>query len=351
VSRLLFNKTVALLKDGTVKSSWRSIKTDLITSLPDWSHTAPYQVRSIAIRDACLAVSAAKKKFLKTGEFQEVSFRRKHTALKSIYIPSSAVKPSKVRAKSAKIYFRLLGDVRLAEKLPESHGDCRLVISNGEYFLNVSYKATFLPNSSENQTKVRQRVVALDPGIRSFVTFFAENSFGKIGQGDIGRIGRLCYYLDSLYSKIAKATSKSKYRMRKAAARIRKKVRNLIDELHHKSAAFLTSNYDLILLPKFETSKMVQRSYRKIRSKTARAMLTFAHYKFKMFLNHKANENNAKVLEVCEAYTSKTKSWSGEIVKNLGGNKYIKEKDLILDRDFNGARNILVKTLSGFNKS
>jgi putative transposase len=34
----------------------------------------------------------------------------------------------------------------------------------------------------------------------------------------------------------------------------------------------------LILLPTFETSEMTNRSKRKIRSKTARQMLTWAHY-------------------------------------------------------------------------
>ena len=55
-------------------------------------------------------------------------------------------------------------------------------------------------------------------------------------------------------------------------------------------------------------------------------MLTFAHYRFKQFLKHKAFETGKLVLDVNEAYTSKTVSWTGEIVKNLGGAKVIRSK-------------------------
>ncbi len=61
----------------------------------------------------------------------------------------------------------------------------------------------------------------------------------------------------------------------------------------------------------------------KIRSKTVRNMLTFAHYRFKELLKHKAQETGKTVVDVCEAYTSKTVSWTGELV-NIGGSRIIK---------------------------
>ena len=106
-------------------------------------------------------------------------------------------------------------------------------------------------------------------------------------------------------------------------------------------------NFDIIVLPKFETSKMANRSHRKLRSKTVRSMLTFAHYRFSKFLEHKANEYSRLVLEQSEAWTSKTVSWTGEIVNNLGGSKVIRSKStgLEMDRDYNGARGIFLRAL------
>lgn len=122
------------------------------------------------------------------------------------------------------------------------------------------------------------------------------------------------------------------------------KIRNLISELHHKAALFLVKNYDCILLPTFETSQMVGKAGRKIRSKTVRSLLAFSHYKFKMFIKHKAFEFGKTVLDVNEAYTSKTHPETGE-VKNIGGAKRIKCSVGWVNRDIIGARNIFIRAL------
>jgi putative transposase len=52
-----------------------------------------------------------------------------------------------------------------------------------------------------------------------------------------------------------------------------------------------------------------------------------------------------KVVTVCEAYTSKTANWTGEIVHTLGCSKTITSKGVRLDRDLNAALGILLKAL------
>ena len=126
---------------------------------------------------------------------------------------------------------------------------------------------------------------------------------------------------------------------------MQQKVRDLINELHHKTARFLVENFDVILLPAFETKDMVSKSKRKIRSKTVRSMLTFAHYRFKMFLKWKAVQTGKEVIDVSEAYTSKTHPQTG-VVKNIGGAKRIRLLNgSWADRDIVGAFNILLKAL------
>ena len=56
---------------------------------------------------------------------------------------------------------------------------------------------------------------------------------------------------------------------------------------------------------------MTRRAGRRIRSKTARTMLSFRHYEFKKRLKWKAWQRGAVVLDVNEAYTSKTCSSAG----------------------------------------
>ncbi len=274
-----------------------------------------------------------KEKYKKTAQIQRVKYRSRKDLIQSCFIPKTAILEEG-------IYYTKLGKLVYSQKLPDHVCDSRLISNNGNYYLCVAHKVAKTP--AENQG----RVVALDPGVRTFITFFSETSVGKIGNSDFSRIQRLCQHLDNLKSKISKANGGQKRRMRKAARRMTIKIQNLISELHHKTARFLVDNFDVILLPTFETAQMSKRGSRKIRSKTVRNMLTFAHYRFKEFLKHKAQETGKTVVDVCEAYTSKTVSWTGELV-NIGGGKKIKSKvdGRTMDRDINGARGIFLRAL------
>jgi putative transposase len=339
VSRFVYNQTVEYLQQPGTVASWHKIKGAILASLPAWCAEIPYQIKSVAIRDACLATSQVKRLTKQgvrkeDGALLEVHVRSRHDPVQSFYVPKSAVSLHG-------IYYTLLGALRMREALPDTYRDCRFVRAHGASYLTIPVDEP--PRVAENQG----RVVALDPGIRSFITFFAEESCGKFAHGDFSRIQRLCAHLDTLSSMADTSKSHAKARLQKAAARIRRKIRHLIDELHHKVALFLVTNFDVILLPTFETSQMVCKGARKLRKKSVRNMLTFAHYRFKRFLKQKAFEYGKTVLDVCEAYTSKTVSWTGEIIQNLGGRTVIQSRldGQRMDRDWNGARGILLRAL------
>jgi putative transposase len=339
-SRFIYNQVVAYLKQPGTISSWYNLKGPVLHALPNkWSEETPYQIRTMAVKDACKAVSKAKLDYKKTGKFCDVKFRCKKALDQSIYIPKSAVT-------SNGTYYTLLGDLFCSEKVGTKN-DSRLVYDHGRWFLCITKDVII--NKTENQG----RMVAIDPGIRTFATFYANDCCGKIGFRDFGRIQRLCEHLDELLSRIALAKNSkvdgSKIRnMKKAANRMRLKISDLIDELHHKVALFFVLNFDIIVIPKFETQNMVNKHKiggRKLKSNSVRSMLTFSHYKFHKFLEHKAKQYDKIVVYQCEAYTSKTCSWNGKIIENLGNKKYIKDGSIIMDRDLNGARGIYLRAL------
>jgi transposase len=77
-------------------------------------------------------------------------------------------------------------------------------------------------------------------------------------------------------------------------------------------------------------------------------MLTLSHYSFQQRLLSKSEEyTNCKVHIVDESYTSKTCGKCGEINTTLGSSKLFicgnTSCRTELDRDCNGARNILIK--------
>ena len=74
-------------------------------------------------------------------------------------------------------------------------------------------------------------------------------------------------------------------------------------------------------------------------------MLTLKHYQFSQRLEQKCFERGKKLVRVCEAFTSKTASWTGEVIAHLGGLKQIKSGGLVVERDENGARGIFLRAL------
>ena len=348
-SRYVYNESVSALDAKETPKTFKGLVPIVFDQLPEWHVETPRQIKVGAVMDACQAVSHAKIKAKATRKRQNVKFRSRKHPRQTLYLRADSLKRNG-------FYVRLLGDMKMSEPLPakpQGTGkvserdtdaevkDSQLIMENGRYFLCVSYvekKKTRDPSD---------RIVALDPGVRDFMTFFSEDRFGWLGMQCINRIQRLCQHCDNLLSRATQEKRPLRRALRKAANRIKVKIRNLIDELHKKVAHFLVTNFDIILLPTFQTQQMTKRGARKLRKKSVRQMLTLSHYRFKVFLKQKAKEYGVQVIDVCEAYTSKTVSWTGEIVANLGGSRVIKSLEgHQMDRDLNGARGIFIKNVA-----
>jgi len=340
LSRWWFNRTISYLKQPDTKASLYDVRKVVQKGddIPDWAMDCPQRIREHAIADACNAVKNAKAKYLKTGKIQQVSFRSRRDPIQSFGFDKSSLNQFFVfGSKKFKMEFES------SEPFHTEGDNCvdlegtRIVREGSRYFVIIPQKRLY--QVPENQ---RLDAVALDPGVRTFMTFYSEVLHGKIGEGDFQRIYRLCLNLDKLMSRISKAKCKQKRRLKQAAERMRWKIWDLIDELHKKTANFLVRNFDRIFIPSFETSHMVI----KLASSTARNMLTFAHYRFKQYLKDRGQQAMCEVVEVSEAYTSKTCSYCGTQHK-IGSRKVMKcDCGATVDRDLNGARGIFLRALS-----
>jgi putative transposase len=245
--------------------------------------------------------------------------------------------------------------MKSAENLPaELHYDARLVLNClGKFYLCIPQP---LEIWAENQgpTQSEDAVIALDPGVRTFITGYDPSGRAiEWGKNDISRIYRLSHIYDNIQSKRdsihGKVAKRKRYKLRKVMLRIHKKIHSLINDCHHKLAKWLCQNYHIILLPEFKTQGMVRRGKRRICSKTARMMLTWSHFRFCQFLLHKIREYPWCQVIVCtEEYTSKTCGCCGHIHRKLGGSKVFRCPSCAakLDRNINGARNILLRYLT-----
>ncbi|KAK9236884.1 hypothetical protein V1525DRAFT_345119 [Lipomyces kononenkoae] len=139
-------------------------------------------------------------------------------------------------------------------------------------------------------------------------------------KANIGHIYRLCYRLGGLQSRGPKGTvHKKKRHIQKADALIRRRIKSLVNDLHYRTAHYLCSSYNLVILAKFQTKQMVQIGRRNIQSKTARAMLTLRHFCFRQRLLDKAN---CRIVLVSEAHTSETCGRCGRLNDVGGDNVY-----------------------------
>jgi putative transposase len=190
VSRYTYNQTIKHLQEPGTKAKWMAVAPIIMKALPEWAKPVPYQIKKIAVKDACTTVREAKRGFAKDGQFRKCRFRSRRDRRQTIFIPKSAIS-------ERGIYHTLLGEMRFAEPLPTDFSDGRLTMAYGEYYLICSQEVQ--PLQSDNQG----RVVALDPGVRTFMTFFSESSCGWIGNDANLQIQKLCFKLDRLVSKIS----------------------------------------------------------------------------------------------------------------------------------------------------
>ena len=225
--------------------------------------------------------------------------------------------------------------------------DCKLLMDRlGKFSLVIVYHVP----PCENQTGTKEKWCSIDTGVRTFGTVYSPTPglCYKIGDKDISRIYRLCKGLDKLISKKRNSNNSklNKKRKKEAIIRARSRIRNLVTEVHCKTIDFLLKKFNRIIIPPFESSHMVKRTNRKIRTKTVRQMLCWRHYAFKERIKQVAARfTNVEIYERPEHYTSKTCTECRNIKHNLGGAKIYKCQccNLKVDRDVNGARNIFIK--------
>ena len=338
--------------------AWCVTKEALDNKEVPWAESIPFDIRDEGARDVIKAVAAMyaknkarrargeskqeyKLKCRKKRDQQTMTIHSKHWVHKSGFLADL------LGHRGAKLRHPR------REPLPDTmQYDSRIVRTPlGEYYLCVPMEGRVW---DENQVPdaATQSVASLDPGVRTFMTIYsADGGVTDWAAGDTTRIFRLCSQWDMLQSKCRHpmTTHRRRYKMRRAARRIQKRIRSLVDECHRKLAKWLCTNFRVVLIPLFETQQMVRRGHRRLNSKGAKAMCTWSHYRFRQHLKHVAGSTSwCKVVETTEEFTSKTCGECGRLHQKLGGAKNFKcpSCDYEADRDANGARNILLRYLT-----
>ncbi|KAE8964852.1 hypothetical protein PR001_g28913 [Phytophthora rubi] len=121
------------------------------------------------------------------------------------------------------------------------------------------------------------------------------------------------------------------------------KITNAVKDFHHKFSSWIASNFKTFLLPSFQTSLMVRKYEQQmaVDGTPASSRSTVAGSAVQ------DGAGRGKMVTCEEEYTSKTCSGCGKLKENLGGSEVYKCVfcGAHMDRDLNGAKNILIKNI------
>ena len=209
----------------------------LLKQIPTWTIETPYEIKAEAICDFYKAKINAIEKYKKTGKISQLKFRT-YKDIQSIFIPKRSVKNNK-------FYSRTMCKKEIGKKINSSEdyinadGDCRVIQEKtGDYYICIPQKMG-LKNTND-----RLGIVALDPGERTFQTFYNEYVCGEWGYGDKKRFYKICLNIDKINSEIDKTKNNKKRLKNLKKVKLKKynKIKNLIKETHDKLAIFLCRN-------------------------------------------------------------------------------------------------------------
>jgi transposase len=192
----------------------------------------------------------------------------------------------------------------------------------------------------------KKPLISLDPGEKNFLFGYAMDHYFKIGENVREGIRKRLEKVDQIRYEMSKPKKKKrKWKLKRAMNRQHKKIDNYVTELHNKSNIYLCKNYERILMPDF-SSKSVSSTQGDLNPMTKRVLGKMSHYRLRISMEEKCKEYSSQYFEVNESYTTKTCGRCGCMDTTINPDERkltCKSCDLEIDRDLNGARNILIK--------
>lgn len=228
---------------------------------------------------------------------------------------------------------------------------CRLQYHFGRWYFLLVYQNQ---NDAPPSVSTGLRIGALDPGVRTFQSYYSEDEAGEIGtQEELEPVFRL---IDKKITRLRQKLQEEKdvqrtRRLRKAWYRANARSSDLVTDFHYKTIKFLLNRFDVIIAPKLNTASMLHGDSQ-LGDKTKEQMRFYRHGIFHRRLLEKAAIAQKVVLDLEEHGTSMTCSSCGVANRRLGSSKTFSCKHCKFksDRDINSARNHMLKALVGNEK-
>jgi len=321
----MYNTTLHYIKINKIYD-FRKVRNNIKENKKEFKNI-PSHILDKAIREACKNYKSALTNY-KNGNIKK--FRIRYRRLKNRNFTIN-IEPC---------YMKKNKEITILGKIKFKNGNFLEEIKNEvsifyNYKLN-EYKIGIPVKVEKENIEQSNNYISLDPGIRTFMTGISDNGFYKFNQSSQDFIKNKLLKLDNI--------SKENKNYKKVEKHIYSKIKNHVTEFHNKIINYLTLNFKNILIGNFSIKRVIKKEFN-LNSMVKRIGLSMRFYEFKEKLKNKCFLRNVNYKEIDESYTSRTCSSCGCINNKLGGNKIFKclECPSIMDRDLNGAINILYK--------
>lgn len=368
-----FNGKIELKDKSNLQNS---LANKLVTNCEEYLKAVPKDVRGDAVKEYFTGVSNAYNMYLQRVESEEwkkqnwINYKPKEIKLpvmkfqlkseqQSIHIPARYTKVVTIESingvgiglypkffkKKPILLDRRSKRNRTLQKILKTNiqYDYRLLkTKTGKYYFCFPYAAEIKPTSSIKQA-------SCDGGVRTFQTVYSP-------QGELEQYGSDCNSTIRNYqTRIQKLKNqyfnpgplKHNKHLKLLRSKAQEKLKNLVTDLHYKTANSLCNKYETIVLPHYGTLSMISNKTSNIGSNTKRETLALSHAAFRRRLISKA-ELRACTILIPRNETGTTKTCGLCFVENpnVGSSKIFYCKcGLVAGRDVNAARNIFIRQL------
>lgn len=390
-ARATYNQALHLVKSGKAKPNL-SLKKLVVTARKEDGkrqlelHETPADIRKGAVHDLLAANKSAwagfkaklqrtktqKSRWKKRKKQERLSDKRRWKKRKAFEVKfksrrlssdSFTFERKSIRTDGTDMFlfsssrkFGMQKAVKLAEPLKqELKCDCRISYAFGRWYLLAPYKT--VPVRLTSQRTEQKRIVALDPGVRTFATYYAScGEQGELGADTQQLSEKLYQKCESIKQRIKELKQsggphKRINKLTRAWYRVNARSQHLATDFHYKAIKYLLDNFECVIAPKLNVGFMMSGDS-VLRQKTKRTMAFQRHFQFNQRLQNKAKMRCIAVHDLEEHGTSVTCSSCGNKKTDLGSSKVYRcgHCGLKADRDANSAKNHLLKAVWGETK-
>jgi IS605 OrfB family transposase len=187
----------------------------------------------------------------------------------------------------------------------------------------------------------REETISLDPGIRTFLTGYSSNGIVEIGTKIQQKIKQKIRQIDNINNN----PELSKKQKDRAISKRYDLIKNMVNDVHWKTADYLTKNFKTIVIGNFSTKTIGERD--DVNDMTKRIGNMFSFYQFKEKLKYKCFKTGTNYKHIDEAFTTKCCSRCGYFNEGMRDERRYECPQCGLDigRDINGAKNILMLSI------